>query len=207
MKIQIMTVAMCLALTATVAWAGDNSNASTEVLTRNMQATDAVNLVANQIPVSDVNSCPKQSIKTKFKERWAEDKEELYYKLGLTPEQKAKAKALDEQKKIDAEPLLAKFHEEKAKLHQLKAARACSEEINKQKMKVKDAEKTIKAHMEASRKKFEAILDKSQLAKYQTIRKERKEQWEKFHHHHHHGACGCAKEGLNAPEKCPCESK
>lgn len=208
MKRQIMTLAVCLALTANVTWASDNGDVSTQVLTKNMHVAEAVNMVANQIPVSDVNSCPKQSVKTKFKARWAEDREELYCKLGLTPEQKAKAKALDEQKKIDAEPLLAKFHEEKAKLHQLKVAGACSEEINKQKMKVKDAEKTIKAHMEASRKKFEAILDKCQLAKYQAIRKERKEQWEKFHHHHHHhGECGCAKEELNAPEKCPCESK
>lgn len=207
MKKQMMILAACFALTATVALASDNNNFSTQVLTKNINTTETVNTSANQIPVSDINSCPKQSVKTKFKEKWMEDKEELYCKLGLTPAQKSKAKALDEQKKMDAEPLLAKFHEEKAKLHQLKAAKACSEEINQQKIKVKAAERAIKCHMEASRKNFEGILDKCQLAKYQEIRKERKEQWEKFGHHHHHGNCGCAKEEQTTPEKCPCEYK
>lgn len=207
MKKQMMTLAICLALTTTVVLASDSSDISTQALIKNAQANEAIVPIANQTPASDVASMPKQSVKTKFKEKWAEDKEELYCKLGLTPEQKAKAKALDEKKKMDAEPLLAKFHEEKAKLHQLKATKASSEKINQQKMKVKDAERTIKAHMEASRKKFEAILDQCQLTKYQEIRKERKEQWQKYGYHHHHCGCGCAKEGPTTPEKCPCESK
>lgn len=188
MKKQMLTLAMCLALTTASVWASSMSNVVPNIVTQNTQKTGEITLISNQIPVSDVTPAPTQSVKTSFRTKWDEDREELYCKLGLTPEQRTKAKALDEKKKSDAQPLIAKFHEEKVKLHQLKAAKACSAEIDQQKIKVKAAERAIKAHMHASRKKFEAILDECQLAKYKEIRAERKKQWEKYRHHH--GACG-----------------
>ena len=212
MKKQMITLAVCLALTATSALAS-----STKISPK----TPAKELipVATQTKASEATQCPEETAKQKFEEKLAKDREELYCKLGLSTEQKTKAEAFHQKTREGAEPLFAKLHTEKAKLHELKAQKACVVKIDEQKLKVKEAKHALKAHMKASGKEFEAMLDKCQLAKFKALREEKKEQWKKggcHHHHHHHDVCGNEEDSFHGPfgphqeepaPKWPCESK
>jgi len=237
MRKQMISLAMCLALTATSALASGTNTVSKTAprATKNIvkvvaktpakaaQSTKTTTPVANQTPAPEVTLTPEQAAKKRFEEKVAKSREELYCKLGLTEEQKAKAEELHQKNKTSAEPLMAELHTEKTKLRDLEASKAGPVKIEEQKIKVKSAKKALKAHMEASRKDFEAILNKCQLAKLKTLKEERKEQC-KGHKRHHHGACGCkGEEGCHksfesnqvqptatsetAAPKCPCESK
>jgi len=213
MKKQMITLAVCLALTATSALASSTATTS-------KAPTKAAIPVACQTKTPEVTQPTKEeSLKQQFEEKMSQKRAELYCKLGLSNEQKDKAEAIHQTTKEGAEPLFARFHEEKAKLHELKAKKACPIKINEQKLKVKEAKHSIRAHMEKSRKEFEAILDKSQLAKFKAFREEKKAEWKQNKckcHHHHHGAF-TNKEGFQGPfgfwrteepvQNCPCESK
>lgn len=219
MKKQLMTLAVCLALTTTSALASSPKTATKET----KPTTPPMTCQAKKTP--EVTPCPKEIAKQKFEERMAKDREELYCKLGLSAEQKTKAEAIHQEDKKSVEPLFAKLHAEKTKLHELKAKKACIAKIEKQKLKVKEAKHAIKAHMEKSRKEFEALLDKDQLVKFNAIREEQKEQREKCKcHHHHHGAFNHDHDDFHGPfgpepghrhgpdnerpaPKCPCEFK
>lgn len=212
MKRQMITLAVCLSLTATSALAN-----STKVIPK--APAKALIPVATQIKAPETVQCPKEMAKQKFEERMAKEREDLYCKLGLSTDQRTKAEALHIKTKEGAEPLFAKFHTEKAKYHDLKAKNACPGKLEEQKLKVKEAKHAIKIQMEKSRKDFETILNKDQLDKYKAIRKEKKEQWKKHkdQHHHHNGPCCHDEEGIcPAPfeteqegqtPKCPCQTK
>jgi len=207
MKKQMMTLALCLALTATSALAnGAKTTSKTQTKALTPVATKTV----------DKTNC--KTTKQNFEEKMAKDRADLYCKLGLSNDQKTKAETIHQKNMKDAEPLFKKLSSEKAKLHELKANNACAIKIDEQKLKVKEAKHALKAHMKASRKEFEALLDKCQLAKFKALKEERKAQWEKCKcHHHHNGACkhdddsyqgpGANQDEQAAPEKCPCKSK
>lgn len=149
------------------------------------------------------NGClTSEQAKKKFEEKMTKNREDLYCKLGLTPEQKAKAEALDATNREAAKPLMCKLRQEKAKLHELQQKKACLCEIYRQKQQVQLAKKALKDHFAASRKCFEAILTEEQLAKFKTIRAERKAGFQKHHRHHCRKLHGhpCNKPG------CPCHS-
>jgi carbonic anhydrase/acetyltransferase-like protein (isoleucine patch superfamily) len=118
--------------------------------------------------------------------------------------------ALHQKNRASAEPLIAKLHTEKAKLHELKAKNACAAKIEEQRLNVKEARKALRAHMKQGRKEFEAILSKDQLCKFKELRKEKKAEFAKCHKHH--GEC-CPEDGPKEPcapckdepaPKCPC---
>lgn len=183
MKKQILTLTLCLALTATSALAATTPAKgpvkSTPCVCAKPIAKAAVKVVkpaATEVKAPEVVLTPEQLIKKNTEEKLAKNRECLMNKIGLTAEQKAKA-----------EPLLAKVQAEKAKLRELKAKKACPILICKQKNEVKQAKKA-----------FEATLNKDQLAKLKSLKKSK-------------CACKChnhkaAPETLTAP-KCPCEKK
>lgn len=203
MKKQILTLTMCLALTATSALANGTATVAKKspvkpAVTKSAPAKVAVKKVAPIKAVAvvkpaqtpEVTLTPEQAAKKKFEEKMAADREHLYTDLGLTPEQRAKAAALDAKVKSEAEPLIKKVHEEKAKLKDLKAKSASEADILKQKAEVKKAKKAAKAHFQASRKEFEAILTPEQKAKFKEIREARKAEMKK----HENCKCPCHKQ-------------
>lgn len=202
MKKHVLILTICLASTAISALASDMPYPSPfpnpiPQVKKSTQGSTKVDPPAKNAPCVKSDSClsPEQTRK-KFEEKIAKDREDLYYKLGLTPEQKAKAEALDKTNRETAKPLVYKLRQERAKLHELKAKKAGAVEIYKQKMQVKSAKNALKEHFEASQKSFDAILTESQLAKLKIIREERKAEMKKHGKHNHgckHNSCksGC----------------
>lgn len=206
MKKQILTLTLCLALTATTAMAN-----TTAKVAKKAAPVKAVSNIACQKPAQEVTLTSEQLAKKKFEEKMTKDREDFYCKLGLTSEQKLKAEALDKQSKIEAEPLFLKFRAEKAKLRELKAKKTCPIMLCKQKEEVRVAKKAIRAHMKTSRKAFEALLTKEQLTQFKVIRAERKHACKKCGCDKCHHNCDVAK-GTETPKcptttKCPCGCK
>lgn len=206
MKKQILTLSLCLALTATSALAS-----GTKTCAKKAPAKAPVAKTVQTQPQEAVLT-PEQAAKKHFEEKMAKEREDLYCKLGLTKDQKDKAADLNAQSRESAKPLFETFHTEKVKLHELKNKKACPIEIAKQKEKVHAARKALKAHFTEERKSFEALLTKDQLAKFKALKEERKQEFKKNKkgcdckckcHHHHHGAAEApAPEGV-APQAAP----
>lgn len=229
MKKQILTLTMCLALTVTSALASTPA-------TKHAPAKKPVAAEKKVVPVAEKKaSCattalatpaltPAEEARKKFEARMAKEREDFYTALSLTTEQRTKAEALDLKNRTEVEPLIVKVHEEKAKLRELKAKKACPCEILKQKHELKVVRHEVKAHFVAADKEFRAILTQDQVTKLDNLVKERKAEMKKNHpcncpfckHHRHHskhefqkaqaaGTCPCAchKIHLFGEHKCP----
>lgn len=218
MKKQVLSLALCLALTSTVALASTTASVAPKAPVKTTAAKSVVKKTATPVacPVAtqEATLTPEQAMKKKFEEKMAKDREDLYCKLGFTPEQKAKAEVLDQQNRVTALPLIAKYRAERAKLKDLEAKKCCPLEIAKQKKEVKAAMKALKVNREESRKAFEAILNKDQLAKFEALRAERKAKYKKSGgHHKHHPKFENGERGEKGemapppPSKCPVEKK
>lgn len=208
MKRQVFTLIICLAMTAASVLASGTAKEN-PMPTPNPFPSQVKKDSAKVDPPVKTTPCTKcvtseypcltqEQAKKKFEEKMAKDREDLYCKLGLTPEQKVKAEAMDKANREAAKPLMCKFRQEKAKLRELKEKKACPAEICRQKQQVKLAKRILKEHFEASRKCFESILTECQLAKLKIIREERKAEFKKHHknhyhhgHKHHFGGHGC----------------
>lgn len=215
MRKQFMTLALCLALTATSAMATTCTKAKA---TPKKAPMAAVKPVANKVETPTLT--PEQAARQKFEARMIQDREDLYCKLGLSAEQKAKAEDLHNTSRAKAEPLMAKLHEEKAKLRDLKEKKACPVKIAEQKAKVHEAKAALNENRKAFMKDFDAILDKDQLAKFKALKEEKKAEFKKckchHHNHHHHQFLGHDEDAFHAPAgapegkpapQCPCVAK
>lgn len=175
MKKQILMMTICFSLTIVSATASGT-----------MRANDPSPQANNPGCVSKKMCVDSDQAKSKFEEKMTKDREDLYCKLGLTSEQRAKAEALDKTNRETAKPLMCKLRQEKTKLRELKQKKVCLCEIYKQKQQVQIAKKALREHFKASHKCFEAILTKEQLAKLKVIRSERKADFRKHHWYKHH---------------------
>lgn len=219
MKKQILTLSLCLALTATSALASGTSTVAKKAPAKTHVAVSKtvkpVTPVANKVqtPAPAVTLSPEQLAKQRFEEKMAQEREARYNALNLSAEQRTKAEALDQKHRAGAEPLFCKLHQERAKLHELKAKKACPVAICQQKQAVKAAKKDLKKYFETSKKEFEAILTPVQIAKLKTLEEARKASFKdhangckcpcchNHKHHHHHGLAPVA---APAPTVAPC---
>jgi len=207
MKKQVLTIAICMALTASSALAAVTSKT---VPTKNI--TPVACKCQEKTPAVTAAQPKEESCRQKFEEKMTKEREDLYCKLGLSKDQKDKAETLHQKNRASAEPLIAKFHTEKAKLHELKAKNTCAAKIEEQRLNVKEARKALRNHMKQGRKEFEAILSKDQLSKFKELRKEKKAECDKCKCHKHHDEL-CPEDGPKEPcapckeetaPKCPC---
>jgi len=189
MKKQILTLTMCLAMTATTAFAETTTTVPVSVPCK-----------AKLEKPCDPCMMPNEAGKKQFEAKMNKERELFHSALGLTPEQKKKADILDQKSRTDAEPLFKKMREEKVKLMDLKAKNASNEEILKQKMALKTAKKALKKHFEASRKDFEAILTKDQLAKLKILHEQRKTEMKKHRKEHKGHHCNHDLGDFHGPE-------
>lgn len=206
MKKQILTLAMCLALTTTAALANGTTAVAKKAPAKAPQKV--AKPVLKTTPVAQVKpACevltPEQEAKKRFEEKMKAEREHLYTTLALTPEQKANAEAMDQRHREAAKPLFEKIRAERDKLHALKAKNASKIEITKQKHEVRAAKKALRAHFESSRKEFEALLtpaQKTKLSEMEAQRKaERKAERAKY--------TGCHKPFRSHRANCPCCKK
>lgn len=215
MKKQILTLTMCLALTVTSAMASTHATKAASVkkpvaLTKTVVPVAAKQTKCEATTPATATLTPAEEAKKKFEARMAKEKEDFYTALSLSAEQRAKADALDLKTRASIEPLMAKVHEEKAKLRELKTKKACPVEIMKQKHELKLARKAVRAQFAAADKEFRTFLTCDQLAKYEQLRKEKRAEMKKYHqcncpfckHHRHHGKHQCQKS--EAKSSCPC---
>jgi hypothetical protein len=188
MKKQILTLTMCLALTATSALAAATDKVSKTTPIKPVSKVEVKATTTLEKPCDKPCDKPvltaEQQARKQFEARMLKERELFHQALNLTPEQKKKAEAIDEQSRKEAEPLFNKAREEHMKLKDLKAKKATQEEIAKQELTVKAARKELKKHFKASRKKFEAILTKDQLAKLKILKEQRKTEMKKFKKEH-----------------------
>lgn len=172
MKKQVLTLTICLVMTA-----------SSTLAASTVSTTKQVAPVPAGCPCKLGQPCDekmtKEQFKQKMEEKMAKRREALYCKLGLTPEQKAKAVSMDTKNRTEAKALIDKIQEEKAKLIDLKSKNACPVKVLEQKQKLKSAHKALRKHFAASEKNFETILTKDQLAKFNVIKEERKANFKK----------------------------
>lgn len=204
MKKRIITLGLCLTISAACAFA----DCTQPQKNNSKQNTAAVTAPTCPSAMQHSEKCKKENCEEQIKK----DREELYCKLSLTDEQKAKAEAIFQKMKDSSTPLIDKLQKEKAKLRGLKNKKACKIRIDEQKLKVKLAKKALKKHVKKSIKEFEAILNKEQLEKFEVIRKEKKEEWKEFKGHHHHDCGGHDKDNFlgefehnknDSKQKCP----
>lgn len=216
MKKQILTLSMCLALTATSALAAGTS----AVIQKNaVKAPTTITAPVNaqvKPTAPTVNQEPatcqrpsREEMKKMMEDKIAKERELMYNALQMTDEQKAKAIALDQKTKEGFKPLISKFRIEKIKLEKLKKDKACGCKIWKQKQALKATKREIKTYLDNSKKSFEAILTPEQKAKFKIMDAQRKAQMEKFRkEHRHHGSKGMKFKGHvrgnMAPPPCDC---
>lgn len=200
MKKQILTLTMCLALTTTAALAEVTKTMPQKPVPQAKVSTAIpVKPDVKTLPTTNLGAQPEQpkritseEAKKYFEEKQAKQRDHMYNDLGFTPEQKAKAEALDIKAKKEVAPLMSKLKLESKKLKELKTKKASTFKIWQQENTVKSAKKALKKHFEASRKAFEEILTPEQKTKFEA----RKKEMDKFRKNHKHGGA----KGHNAPE-------
>jgi len=185
MKKQILTLAMCLALTATSALAESNNNAVTQkATTTTIKTVPNSNLVK---PVEPHNLMSREEAKKHFEERKAKERNSLYQALKLSDEQKIKAEELDAKTRAEAGKYIRKVQIEAKKLRDLKNKNASFFAIRKQKSVLKSAKKEANKYFEDSRKAFEAILTKEQNESFKLIDEAKRKKIESFKKNHKQG--------------------
>ena len=182
MKKQILTLTMCLALTATAALATGTNQVpqKTNAVAKTQAKVSVTAKSSTQAKITrDLNAektadtikpTSKEDARKCFEERRVKSRENMYKELGLSAEQKAKAEAIDLKTKTEAEPLFKKAQTEAKKLRELKTKKASIFKIRKQQKAFKAAKNDLRNHMKASKKAFEAILTEEQKVKLNSIK-------------------------------------
>lgn len=189
MKKQILTLAMCLAVTSTAAFAATPAKttapATKAVVSKTTTAPCKVATPAatpkkvEAVNAPEAKPTPEQ-MKKDFEARMIKERERLYNDLGLSAEQRCKAEELHKKSMEKGEPIMDNARLQRAKLIELKSQKASEAAILKQKAVLKAARKDVKKHMLASRKEFDAILTKEQLAKLKAIKEAKKAERKAF---------------------------
>ena len=186
MKKQILTLAMCLALTATSALA---EGTKTVVQKPVIQAKSVS--VVNGTMIAKLAEQPKimtkEDVKKHFEEKRAKDRVLMYDALGLSAEQRMRAEVLDVKTRVAVEPLIRNVHIEIKRLRELRAKNASHFSIWQQKHAVKASKKEVENYFESSKKDFESILTKEQKAKFKLIDEAKRKEMNQFRKGHKFG--------------------
>lgn len=118
----------------------------------------------------------KSRVKRTFIDKKAQERELLYTVLGLSEEQKVKAKEIDAKTLAGLGKYLRKVQIEGRKLKDLKARHASKLKIYSQRHKLNVAKKDVDRFLNVSKKRFESILNKEQKAKFRLIDEEKRKE-------------------------------
>lgn len=187
MKKQILALSMCIALSSATVLA-----ASSKAPIKPSKQGCPIEKPCDKKPLPPKMS--REEAKQKFEEHMAQKRESFYKELCLTPEQKAKAEALDAKTKAEVKPLMKKVGEEQMKLRDLIDKKACAADIKAQKAAVRAARKDVNAKMKAHKDAFKALLTCEQQKKYDELKAKKRAEHKKFESEHKKG-CKCPKCG------------
>lgn len=109
-----------------------------------------------------------------WKIKFAEKRCKVYTQLGLTQEQRVKAKTIDEKFFDEIAPLKMCCKQAKAKLKELECQKCSTCEKRELKEKIKDLKSEIKDKKKQHRECFEKILNDCQKAQYKKLAKDKK---------------------------------
>lgn len=202
MKKQILTLTMCLALTATAALAvGTNPVANT--VSSKAKIADSVKASAKVQPANNGVTAPagpeqpkfmsRDEARKAFEARKAKERELLYTALELSADQKTKANAIDLKTRKNLEPLFRKLQTEARQLRTLRSKNASAFSIWRQKLAVKSAKANVDKSLAKSRKEFESLLTPVQKSKFETIDAAKKEEMQKMKDHYKQGGPNMSK--------------
>lgn len=183
MKKQILTLTMCLALTAVAAFADETKPVVPKAIPQAKTATPATTI---STPAEPPKVMTREDARKYFEEKRAKEREFMYNALGLSAEQKTKAEALDAKHKTAIEPLIKNVHVEVKKLRDLKNQNASHLRIWQQKYAVKAAKKEVENCVISYKKDFEAILTKEQKTKFELIDEAKKKEINNFKNSYKH---------------------
>lgn len=205
MKKQILTLTMCLALTATSALADGTKNISQKAVAQTKSAittTKQAPTVTTTTPAEAANkNTAKEEAKKRFEEKKAQERQALYATLGLSPEQKTKAEALDAKTRYGAGPLIRKLQVEARKLGSMKAKKASKLSILKQEIVLNSAKKDLEKYFKDCKKRFNAILTSAQRKQFKVIDEQRKAEMRKFRAQHHNHKYSRPMQDITPPAK------
>lgn len=205
MKKQILTLTMCLALTATSALADGTKNISQKTVAQTKSAittTKQAPTVTTTAPTETTNKIKtKEEDRKRFEEKKAQERQALYATLGLSPEQKTKAEALDAKTKYGAGPLARKLHVEARKLGSMRAKKASKLSILKQEIVLNSAKNELKKYFKDCNKRFKAILTPVQRKQFNAIDEQRKAEMRKFRAQHHNHKYSRPMQDMTPPVK------
>lgn len=128
------------------------------------------------------NSCAEiQEWKTKYFAKRCE----IYTKLGLSQEQRVKAKMVDEKFFDEIAPLKMCCKQEKAKLKEMECKKCSWSEKKEQKEKIRDLKSEIKDKKKQHNECFEKLLTQCQKEEYKKLKKDKCSK-------HHEPKCDCS---------------
>lgn len=188
MKKRILALTMCLTLTATSAIAASINMPTGQVApTIKAQPNTIMQLTPSRRP--QINNVQERlEARKRFEDRKAHERELMYTTLGLSAEQKNKAEAIDAKTRAEAGKYIRRIQVEAKRLRELTVKKASWLEIHKQKQALNAARKDADKFFENSKKSFEALLTKEQLAKFKVIDNAKKKEIKEFKKHHKPGS-------------------
>ena len=114
------------------------------------------------------NSCEEIQ---QWKIKYFEKRCEIYTKLGLSQEQRVKARTVDEKFFDEIAPLKVCCKQEKAKLKEMECKKCSWKDKREQKQKIKDLKSEIKDKKKQHRECFEKLLNQCQKDTYKKLDK------------------------------------
>lgn len=121
-------------------------------------------------PAPVFNTCEEIQ---EWKIKYFEKRCDIYSKLGLSQEQRVKAKCVDEKWFDEIAPLKMCCKQEKAKLKEMECKKCSRKDIRAQKEKIKDLKAEIKDKKKQHKECFTALLSQCQKDQYKTLSKEK----------------------------------
>lgn len=172
MKKIFLTLTICLTLSTTCAFAENTTTQNQKIFSSpsnsSIKAIDEKPTIANPPKDEPSFNAPSEARK-QIEDRMHHQRNLLYTSLNLSNEQIKKAEAIDTKTKAEAAYYIRNVRHEVKKLKDLEKKHASAFALFRQKNALKRAKSKADKFFAKSRKDFEALLTKDQLAKFREI--------------------------------------
>jgi len=164
MKKQILTLTVCIALSAIAVLAFIAVHQKTTPVSMQTQPSSEKLVNAQQTRTKTIFNAKMDE---HIKQIRAQSREHTYNTLGLSPEQRTKALAIELKRDANTERLFEKFIQELKERSTLKSKHASIFKIWQKEYEIYTTKNEIKNQFSNSKKEFEALLNKEQKNKFE----------------------------------------
>lgn len=191
MKKRILTMAMCVALTASAALA-ETAKSLPTTAPKAAVSTAANGNVQNATVKPDIQAmqAARNEQMKKRAQRWLAERYKMYQAIKLNDEQVKKAEEIDANARVEIGKARVKMQFEARKLKNMKDKKASIFARWKQKFALNKAKADYDKVFANARKSFEAILTKEQKAAFEVYDAEKRKEIEQFKKMHKGGPKG-----------------